>query len=161
MVRSPASPSRSRTTSPRQVSGPPVRPGSSRATSRRTMPTSWNSSGGKGPRSSARPTWTSSAWARPPRRARSAPPEIRSTRQGFRAALRAGAPLRSPQASSRWRSAPTRAARSGAPRRSAGSWGSNPPTAGSPATVSSPTQTPLSRSDRWHGRSRMYQGSCR
>ena len=49
--------------------------------------------------------------------------------------------------------APMPTAQSGALRRSAASWDSNPPTAGSLATASSPTQAPLNRrADGAHGR---------
>jgi len=70
----------------------------------------------------------------------------------------AEAPPRLPRASSRWRSAAIPADQSGVLRHSAVSWGSNPPTAGSPATVSSPTPAPSNRSGRWRGQWRTYRG---
>ena len=65
----------------------------------------------------ARPTSTSSRWARRPRTRRSARPATRAIRAAFRADRRAGRPLPSPPDSRPWRSDPTPAARSASPRR--------------------------------------------
>ena len=61
----------------------------------------------RGSSRSARPTWTSSRWARRPRTPRSASPTTRGTPTASRAARRAARRPRSPPASRRSRSAPT------------------------------------------------------
>ena len=88
-ARSPACPSRSRTTSPRSACRRPAARGSSRATSARTRPRSSRGCAKPARSSSARRTWTSSRWARPRRTARTGRRGIRSTRRACRAARRA------------------------------------------------------------------------
>ena len=74
-------------------------------------------------RCSARPTWTSSRWAPRTRTPATAPSATRGTASACRAARAAARPPPSRRASRPGRSAPTRAARSASPRRSAGSSG--------------------------------------
>ena len=81
--------------------------------------------------SSARPTWTSSRWARPPRTPPTARPATRGTSTGSPAAPAAARPRRSPRSRRRWPSAPTPAARSASPPPSPASSASSRPTAGS------------------------------
>ena len=77
-------------------------------------------------RCSARPTRTSSRWARRPRTRPSARRATRGTARACPAARRAAAPPRSPRASRRGRSAPTPAARSASRPRSAAIVGLKP-----------------------------------
>ena len=85
--------------------------------------------------SSARPTWTSSRWARPRRTPRSGRAATRGTWARSRAARPAGRPRRSPPTRRRWPSAPTPAARSASPPRSAARSARSRPTAARPATA--------------------------
>ena len=97
--RSRACPSPSRTTCAPGASTRHAAPGSSTDGSR---PTTRPSYGAWAQRpascSSARPTWTSSRWAPPPRTRRSAPPATRATSPGCRAGRRAARRRRSPPA---------------------------------------------------------------
>ena len=85
------------------------------------------------PSSSARPTSTSSPWARAPRTRRSARPATRTTPRGCRAAAAVAVPRRLPRASHPSASAATPAGRSANRRRCAGSSASSRPTATSAA----------------------------
>ena len=83
-----------------------------------------------GCRSSARPTWTSSRWAPRPSTPPTARPTTRGTSPGSRAGPAAGRHRSSPRSRRRWRSAPTRVARSASRRRSPARSGPSRPTAG-------------------------------
>ena len=90
--------------------------------------------GGRRARCSARPTRTSSRWARRTRTPASARCRTPGTAAACRAAPAAAAPPRWRPAGRPGRSAPTPAARSASPPRCAASSGSSPPTARSAAT---------------------------
>ncbi len=101
------------------------------------------------PSSSARPTWTSSRWAPPPRTPASGRRTTRGTWPRCPAAPRAARPPRSPPTRRRSRSARTPAARSASRPRCAGSSAPSRPTAAAPGTASSrsrPPWTPRARS---------------
>ena len=98
---------------------------------------------------SARPTWTSSRWARPPRTRRSARRTTPGTSAGCPAARPAARPRRSPRSRRRWASAPTPADRSASPPRSAGSSASSRPTAAPPGTAWSRSPPRWTRQGRW------------
>ncbi len=87
--------SRSRTCWPRRACRPRAAPGSSRAGCRRTTPPWSSGCAPRACRSSARPTWTSSRWARPPSTRPTARPTTRGTSTASPAARGAGPPRRS------------------------------------------------------------------
>ena len=150
-ARWPASRWRSRTCSPPSACRPPAAPASWTAGTRRTTPPSPGGCGRPARSSSARPTWTSSPWAPPPRTRRSGPAATRGTWAGSRAARPAARPPRWPRTRRRWASAPTPAARSASPPRSAGSSASSPPTAARPGTGWWPSPPRWTRRARWPG----------
>ncbi len=144
----PVCPSRSRISSPPSTCRPRAGHASSTAGSRPTRPPSRSGSGRLGRSFSARRTWTSSPWVRLRRIPRSGPAAIPGTSAGCRGAPLAVQPPRWPRTRCRWRSAPTREARSASQRRSAGSSGRNRPTAARPGTGSSRSRPPLTRRGR-------------
>ena len=121
---------------------------SSRAGARRTTPPSCSASATPARCSSARPTSTSSRWARAPRTRRSARPATRTTRAACPAGRAAAARRPSPPASPPSASAATPAARSASRPRCAASSGSSRPTASSAATASSRSPAASTRSAR-------------
>ena len=116
-----ASPSWSRTTS---TSAARSRAAAPRRWGRRPGSTRTSPGGCAGPGRccSAARTWTSWRWGRPPRPPRSAAPTTRTTCAAAPAAAAGDRPPRSPRTRRRCRWAPTPAARSASPRRSAGCW---------------------------------------
>ena len=116
-----------------------------------TRRTSRRSPGGcatRAPSSSARPTWTSSRWARPRRTPGSGRRTTRGTWPRCPAAPPAARPPPSPPTRRRSRSARTPAARSASPPRCAGSSAPSRPTAATPGTGSSRSRR------RWTRRAR-------
>ena len=97
---------------------------------------------------SARPTSTSSPWARAPRTARSVPRSTRTTPPGWPAGPAVAALLRSPRGSPRRASAATPVGPSVSPRRCAVWSASSPRTATSAATAWSPSPARSIRSVR-------------
>ena len=120
---------------PRGARRSPAARASSPATSPPTPRPPWSACSRPAPCRRARPTWTSSPWARRARTRRSSAPATRGTSPRCRAAPAAARPRRWRRGACRSRSARTPAARSASRRRSAASSGSSPPTAGSRATA--------------------------
>src|SRR5204862_417361 len=108
---SPACRSPTRTSSAPRGYAPPAVRACWITSSRPTTPRWWRNSRAPVPSCWARPTWTSSRWAPPARRASTARCAIPGTRSSCPGAPRAAPPPRSPRASSRVRPRPTPAAR--------------------------------------------------
>ena len=125
-ARLPGLPLPSRTISRQKGSRPPVHRRSSKATSHPMMRTLSGCSKLQVRRLSARPTWTSSAWAPPPRTLRSAPPSTPATPPAFPVDPPGAVPLLSLPAWSGWHSVPIPAGPSAALPHSAGSSGLKP-----------------------------------
>ena len=126
----------------------PARRGCSRVGAPHTTPPWCNGFAPPGRSSWARPTSTSSPWARPPRTPPSVPPATPMTPAGCPAAPAAARPRRWRQGSRRWRWAPTRGAPSGSQPRFAAWSASSPPTGRCRATGWSRSPRRSTRSDR-------------
>src|SRR4051812_40325657 len=137
-ARWPASPWRSRTSWSPRAYRPPAARRSSRAGGRPTAPRSPPGWPRRAPCCWARPTWTSSRWAPPPRTRPTGSPATRGTSTASRAVPRVGRAPRSPATSRRGRSAPTPAGSSPRPPPSLAPWALGPDPGGSirqPAAV--------------------------